>query len=391
MEGKKPLIVGIDPGTTTAYSIIDFEGRLIKLESAKNLGINSLIRDIVKEGKVILVGTDKAKVPSLVENFAAKVGARLVHSKEDLKITEKRSLVGSSEAKDEHQFDALASSLFAFNSIKNMVKRIDLFLSENNKDRIRNRVLELVLLNGISLRNAIDIIEKPEKEEVRIIKRVIEENKPNKSDFIRLYNRLKLCEREILFLKKQNINLKNSIKDTENRYNRLLRKTNDQKFDEKAEKLISYKEKRILLFDSKLKEKDDELNYMKENSGKLDYFLANMGNFYFAKKLKNLGSSEFNEKSAVLGIRDGDMLLVDDPNTISENVISMLKGRIGVILHKGAASEKTKGIPGFMFIDCKPDFETRHFGFVKKEAIDKEIKKINLISKVIEDYKKEKC
>ncbi|MBS3102735.1 DUF460 domain-containing protein, partial [Candidatus Woesearchaeota archaeon] len=130
MEGKKPLIVGIDPGTTTAYSIIDFEGSVIKLESAKNLGINSLIRDIVKEGKVILVGTDKAKVPSLVENFAVKVGARLVHSKEDLKITEKKSLVGSSETKDEHQFDALASSLFAFNSIKNMVKRIDLFLSE---------------------------------------------------------------------------------------------------------------------------------------------------------------------------------------------------------------------------------------------------------------------
>jgi len=62
-------------------------------------------------------------------------------------------------------------------------------------------------------------------------------------------------------MKKQNINLKNSIKDTENRYNRLLRKTNDQKFDEKAEKLISYKEKRILLFDSKLKEKDDDPPY----------------------------------------------------------------------------------------------------------------------------------
>ena len=391
MEDKKLLIVGIDPGITTAYSILDFNGGLIRLESSKDLGINSLIYNVMKEGKVILVGTDKAKVPSLVYNLATKLGAKLIHPREDLKVSEKRLLVSRFKTKDEHQGDALAASLFAFNSVKNMTKRVDSFLNENKKSKIKNQVLELVLLNGLSLRNSIDIIENPERKEVKIIKESVKEKSLNRHDYIKLYNKLKGYEREILFLKKQNINLKNNIKNVENYYGRLMKKTNKANFAEETEKLIGYKEKRIQSFDKELKLKNDELSLLKENIKKLNYFLANINNFYLLKKLKNLGSLEFNQKNRLLNINEGNILLVEDPNIISQDVIEKLKDKVNIILYKKTISEKIRNRLKFTFINCKnlSVFETEHFAFIEKELIDNEIGKINLLNKVITDYRKE--
>ena len=95
------------------------EGNLIKLYSSKNLGINYLISNITQYGKVLFVGTDKAKIPHLVSNFATKVGAKLIHPKEDLKVSEKKILFSDYKTKNGHQSDAIAASVFVINEIKN--------------------------------------------------------------------------------------------------------------------------------------------------------------------------------------------------------------------------------------------------------------------------------
>src|SRR3989338_9246374 len=133
MEDKKLLIVGIDPGTTTAYAVLDIEGNLMHLNSSKQLDLKLLISDIIKLGKVVLVGTDKANVPRLVEAFATKVGARIVSPKEDLKVNEKRDMTHNLNFNDEHQGDALASALFACKSTKALLDKIDLFARNHKK------------------------------------------------------------------------------------------------------------------------------------------------------------------------------------------------------------------------------------------------------------------
>ena len=48
---SKPwLIVGIDPGTTVAYAILDLNGTVIKTLSKKELDLSSLITEIIKLG-----------------------------------------------------------------------------------------------------------------------------------------------------------------------------------------------------------------------------------------------------------------------------------------------------------------------------------------------------
>src|SRR3989338_1935418 len=84
MEDRKLLIIGIDPGTTTAYAIIDIEGKLIKTSSSKHLELSKIISAAIKTGKVALVGTDKSKIPNLVYTFAAKIGARIIAPNEEL-------------------------------------------------------------------------------------------------------------------------------------------------------------------------------------------------------------------------------------------------------------------------------------------------------------------
>ena len=136
MENKKLLIAGIDPGMTTAYAVLDIEGNLLHLNSSKQLDLNLLISEIINIGKVALVGTDKAKVPGLVEAFATKLGARIASPPEDLKVDEKRKMITGFDFNDEHQGDALASALFAYKEIKTLLNKIDLFAKENKKQSI---------------------------------------------------------------------------------------------------------------------------------------------------------------------------------------------------------------------------------------------------------------
>ena len=116
MEDRKLLIAGIDPGTTTAFAVLDIEGNLLHLVSSKQFDLNRLISEAIKFGKVVLVGTDKMKIPGLVGSFAAKLGARVIGPEEDLKVEEKRRMTGSFNFDDEHQADALGSALFAYRS-----------------------------------------------------------------------------------------------------------------------------------------------------------------------------------------------------------------------------------------------------------------------------------
>ena len=89
---KNLLIIGVDPGTTLAYAILDINGNLIKLRSSKNLSLSKLIFDTIKYGKIVIVGCDVAKVPGFVQDYAIKVGAKLIYPKEDLSVVEKRRL-----------------------------------------------------------------------------------------------------------------------------------------------------------------------------------------------------------------------------------------------------------------------------------------------------------
>ncbi len=387
---QEPLIIGIDPGTTLGYAVIDTKGRLIKKDSSKNLSLSILISKIIELGKIIAVATDKKKVPSFIKEFSIKIGARIISPKQDLKVLEKKRLSSKFETKDYHQMDALASALFAYKELTPLLKKIHDYTEDNKKERIKNRIIELVITKELSIKNAVELIEKPENEENQIIKRVIEEKNLEERDFLKVYSKLKKFEKENYLLKKQRDHLTSEMKGTKEEYSYMLRKISKFKIDKRSKELIKFKEKRIHFFDKKIKTKDYEASELRDEIKTLYSFLSNLSNNHLVKKLDNLGYTEF-EKNKHLNIQKDDILLVDDPNIINDKVINQIRGKVSVIIHKKDISKRTIDLP-FTFIQNRRlrITENNHLALVNKKDLEREKNQKNMITKVIKDYNQER-
>ena len=388
MEDKKLLIVGIDPGITTAYAVLDIEGNLLHIKSSKQLDLNLIISEAIKIGKVVLVGTDKAKTPNLVEAFATKLGARVIIPPEDLKVDEKRKSINKFSFDDEHQGDALASALFAYREMKSLLDKIDFFAEKNKKQGIKNRIKELVITRKISIRSAVGIIEKKD-EESGIIENVIAKKKLAENDFLRLYDKLKKYEAEIKIIKEYSSKLENRVKNLEKS---LVGMEKQKVYDEDKKKTIDFRENRIKFLENLIRLKEKDIGQFKFLIKKYNNVISNINHFYILKRLETLGLNEFNFKNRILNIQRNDILFVDDPNIVSEGVVDLLKNKIFVIVCKKPVSKKLEERLPFIFISAKKlkIDEDKYFSFVEKRQFEMEKDKANWISKIVSDYKKEK-
>lgn len=385
MENRKLLIAGIDPGITTGLAVLDIDGKLIHMNSSKHLDLNSLISDTIDYGKVILVGTDKSKVPGLVKAFATKLGARIISPNEDLKVSEKKQMTADFKINDDHQGDALASALFAYKTAKPLLEKIDSFAEESKKNNIKALIKELVILNKISIKSAASMIENKD-EDSKIIEKAVSEKKFGENDFLRLYNKLKALEAEIKIIKSYNNNLKNKIAEIEHKKDPKEMHVHDSK------KLFDFREKRIKFLENNIKSKARDAEHLKLLIRKMNGIFSDINSFFILKKIDNFGINELNFKNKILNIKKNDILLVDDPNIISSEAIELLKNTVFVIVHKKPVSKKIGDSLPFVFMHAKSLSieEDRYFGFVKKTQFEAEKGRINWASKIIEDYKKEK-
>lgn len=382
---KKPLIVGVDPGITVGYAAIDFDGKIVAIGSEKNLGLNALIARIHPLGNVVLVGVDKRNNPGFVHDFAAKFGAKIIKPKYDLKVMEKNLLTRLYNYRDDHQKDSLASALFARRENLQLIIKIDNYAREHHKEHIKDRLIELVFLEEMNISNAVRLIEKPEDDEIKYIeKKIIEDRSPTEKDFLRLIEKYKKLERDLWHLKEQNVNLLRKIKNSEKQ---VIIKVHD----EKSREVIDQKERRIIGFSRELEKKDMEHAKLIEDIKMINNFLAHINEYFLLKKLKGLGSVEFSEKSVKLNIKKGDMLYVENPGMYSDKVIDFIKKNIRVIVYKNKPNEYLKALPIELIDASKLNIkESKYFGIVKQEELEKEIHEANIFVNIIKEYQIER-
>ena len=55
------LILGVDPGTTKGYAVLDIKGNILDVKSSKLISMDIIMGETIKLGKPILVGTDVKK------------------------------------------------------------------------------------------------------------------------------------------------------------------------------------------------------------------------------------------------------------------------------------------------------------------------------------------
>ncbi|MFT4892401.1 MAG: putative RNase H-like nuclease (RuvC/YqgF family) [Candidatus Nanohaloarchaea archaeon] len=132
---KEPLIVGIDPGNTSAVAALNLDGELEFLISRKEFSHDRIIREIVESGYPIIIATDRAEIPSTVDKIASSVGARKFTPENNLSRQRKDRL---GKGDNSHEKDAYASALHAYKRLSKQIRKIN-----NRSDRTGGEKLEI--------------------------------------------------------------------------------------------------------------------------------------------------------------------------------------------------------------------------------------------------------
>lgn len=119
---EKPLIIGIDPGNTTAVAALNLEGETELLVSQLEFSHHEIINSIIETGYPLVIATDKEEIPSTVEKIAASVGAKRFTPENDLSKQRKEEL---GEGDNSHEKDAYAAALHASKRMSKQIRKIN--------------------------------------------------------------------------------------------------------------------------------------------------------------------------------------------------------------------------------------------------------------------------
>jgi predicted RNase H-like nuclease (RuvC/YqgF family) len=136
------LIVGIDPGTTTAVAALDLDGNLLHLSSSRQMNMSGVIESLYKAGKPLIIASDVQEMPFSVEKIRRAFSAIAHSPKQDMSVDSKMELTASFAYSNDHERDALSAALDAYrqyrNKFQNLAKRVP---SGHDLDEVRARVI----------------------------------------------------------------------------------------------------------------------------------------------------------------------------------------------------------------------------------------------------------
>jgi hypothetical protein len=375
------LIAGIDPGATIGWAAFDLQGRLVSSGSQKGLDRSAIISKLMQLGRVIAIGTDKAKIPSLVDEVATRLGAVVVSPPKDIRVDEKRSMTGNFESGSSHEMDAVASAIVAMRKFQPLLNKILSFLEKEKRLGLFEDVAELVIKDEISIRTAVDILTPKEKP----LEAPIEELKRDE-ELTRIYSLFSRARKDAAILSSKNkalesevFSLKQQLKSIQNKASSLVKpktpadiaKIKDAQIQSLAQRL-----RNSLQMQSRLSLLVERLETMLLHQDKIPLL-----------RLARIGWEDVMKNSSL--IVEGSVLYFDDANEISDKAVAWLcqKG-VQVIVCGRLPSHRARASLPFA---CVPAEECELIGkiaLVKKEWLEKIRAEREVLSKIVDEYKK---
>jgi predicted RNase H-like nuclease (RuvC/YqgF family) len=252
----KPLIIGVDIGTTTALAIYDLSRNLIYNGSKRNISIGSLINDISSYGKPLIIATDKKRIPQPVSKIAASFNCKVFNPDHDLTVEEKDEIVRI-PIKDVHEKDALAAATFAYKFFAPQFNNIDRNLETLGLSHYKDKVKEMII--NKEAKNIAEAIEKIKPKEEKIEKAPI----VTKEIYLNWRERAKELEQKLKEEERRNDILKSYSKKLEDKLRELEKQRQEyveeqRKKNEESRKSV-IKEKEIKTRDILIKQLQFEL------------------------------------------------------------------------------------------------------------------------------------
>ncbi|MEM2924414.1 MAG: DUF460 domain-containing protein [Methanocellales archaeon] len=119
------IIVGIDPGTTTAIAVLDLNGNLKSIISSRVFSFADIVEHISASGDPLIIATDVTPTPAAVERIKRVFNAVLYTPPRFISAEEKINLAKRFGYANDHERDAIAAALLAFNSYKTKFMQIE--------------------------------------------------------------------------------------------------------------------------------------------------------------------------------------------------------------------------------------------------------------------------
>ncbi len=151
MKKHRYVIAGIDPGTTTAIAILDLDGNLKSITSSRVFSFSDIVEHVSDSGDPLVIATDVVPTPATVEKVKRVFNAVLYTPSGDISTDEKINLARRFAYANDHERDAIAAALLAFNSYKSKFVQVE----KKSPARLDLDEIKAMVVRGISVDSAI--------------------------------------------------------------------------------------------------------------------------------------------------------------------------------------------------------------------------------------------
>ena len=156
------VVVGIDPGTTTAVAVTDLDGDVLDVWSSRTVDTADVIEWIIEHGRPVVVAADVEPMPETVEKIRRSFDAADWIPHGDLSVDRKLHRTREERYDNDHERDAMAAALFAFDDHADQFERI----AEKVPPQFdRGEVIAAVVSGGESVESALDAMREEDGDE----------------------------------------------------------------------------------------------------------------------------------------------------------------------------------------------------------------------------------
>lgn len=256
---SKPLIVGVDIGTTAGLAIYDLDKNLLYTGSSKNFSTSKIIKEIMNFGSPLVVATDKKKVSKGIRKIAATFNSKIYSPEQDLTMEQKENILRI-QIKDAHERDALAAASFAFREYEALFNNINRALGTMRLEQHSDKVKEMIMTGKAkNIAEAVDRIRPREEPKIKTeFKEVNLDWKEKANEYVK---RLKEKDRKYEISRLYTEKLEDKVKALE-RQKRVYQEEEARKNERARKELL--KEKELRKMNIVIKQLHFELSKQKE-------------------------------------------------------------------------------------------------------------------------------
>ena len=254
------VLVGIDPGTTTAVAVVDLDGTLLDVLSTRTADTAEVIEWIIERGRPVVVAADVEPMPETVEKIRRSFDAAGWEPTSDLPVDEKQHRTRDHDYDNDHERDAMAAALYAFDDREEQFERIAAKVPPSID---RGEVTARVVAGGESVEVALDALTEDEPVEE-------EETEHTPRELTDEEKRIKQLESQVERLEAHVSDLDETVAEKDDRIEELEGELTDARREERREvrerRSVTRLERQNDRLERQLDERDEEIE---ELEGKL--------------------------------------------------------------------------------------------------------------------------